>query len=192
MYESVRGRLLLKEPSRCVLEAGGVGYSILVPLSTFEKLPHLGEEASLKTHLSIREDDWRLFGFATDEERTLFRACLKVSGVGPVTALALLSGLSARELRAAVRSGDVKSLTQVKGIGKKTAERLVVELKDAFGVEADLPGNGVPTSGPRGDAIQALVALGLDPAEAGARIERVPNAPGMALADLVRQALRGR
>jgi Holliday junction DNA helicase RuvA len=167
MYESVRGRVVSKEPSRCVVEAGdGVAYSVSVPLSTFERLPAVGEQASLRLHLSVREDDWRLFGFLTEEERALFRSCLKVSGVGPVTALALLSGLSPRDLRAAVTGGDVKALAAVKGIGKKTAERLVVELRDALGGVDDAAAGPATPIGPLADATSALVALGLDRDEA--------------------------
>ena len=194
MYESLKGRLISKEPTRCVIEAGGIGYLLLVPLSTFERLPALGAEASLRLHLVVREDDWRLFGFASDEERELFRACLKVSGVGPVTALSLLSGLSPRDLRAAVVGGDVKALTQVKGIGKKTAERMIVELRDALalaggGVDMVLAGARSPV-GPLAEATLALVALGLDPSDAEARLSRIEGAASKSVDELVRRALR--
>ena len=193
MYESLKGRLLSKEPARCVVEAGGIGYLVHVPLSSFERLPALGAEVCLRLHLVVREDDWRLFGFASEEERELFRACLKVSGVGPVTALALLSGLSPREFRAAVVAGDVKALTQVKGIGKKTAERMVVELRDALALEgAEVGGTAVAwvPAGPLAEAALALVALGLDPADAQSRLARIPRGAELPVGDLLRIALR--
>jgi Holliday junction DNA helicase RuvA len=189
MFESIRGRLVAKSPARAVVEAGGLGYAVNVPLPTYERLPAKGEEVTLRLHLIVREDEWRLYGFADEEERALFRACLKVSGVGPATALALLSGMAPRELRAAVTGGDVTSLQRVKGVGKKTAERLVVELKDALGAEPRAAG-GVP-AGPLGDAAAALVSLGLTEAEAFERVRRVPGAADLPLSEVVRRALRG-
>jgi Holliday junction DNA helicase RuvA len=195
MYDSVRGRLAAKDPAGCVVEAGGIGYAVLVPLSTYERLPATGAEVALKLHLAVREDDWRLFGFATDEERAVFRACLRVSGVGPVTALALLSGMPPRELKSAVAAGDVRALVKVKGVGKKTAERLVVELKDAFGPSAfgasKAAGVAVaPEAGLFADAMKALIALGLDPEEAATRVRAHWKGEGTPLSDLVRSALR--
>lgn len=193
MYESVRGRLLVREATRCVVEAGGLGYSIAVPLSTAERLAtaRLGDEVFLKLHLAVPErgGEWRIFGFSTDEERELFRAALSVSGVGPATALALVSGMPARELRAAVAAGDAKALSRIKGVGKKTAERLVVELRDAFAAPTG-PGGGPAVPGPLADAVAALVALGLDPSEAADRLRRIPDAERVPVADLVRRALR--
>jgi Holliday junction DNA helicase RuvA len=145
----------------------------------------------LLLHLVVSEDAWRLFGFATDAERSLFRTCLKVSGVGPATALALLSGMGARDLQAAVASGDVKALTRVKGIGKKTAERLVVELRDALAVPGGVASGGaIAGGGPVADAHAALVALGLDPSEAAERLRRIPDAATLDVPALVRRALR--
>ena len=191
MYESLRGRLIEKEPSRCVVEAGGIGYVVAVPLSTYERLPVFGAEATLFLHLVVSEVAWRLFGFATKDERALFRTCLKVAGIGPATALALLSGMGARDLEAAVAAGDVKALTRVKGIGKKTAERLVVELRDALGgVGAVTRGSAAPVAGPLADAHAALLALGLDAGEASERLRRIPDAAGLDVAVLVRKALR--
>ena len=190
MLDSIRGTLLSRDPSGCVIEAGGVGLAVLVPLSTFERLPAPGKEAALRLHLVVREDEWRLFGFSTEEERRLFRSCLKVSGVGPATALALLSGMSPQELRAAVVSGDVRALTRVKGVGKKTAERLVVELKDAL-AEGGLAKPSGGLSGTLGEAAAALVALGLDSDEAAQRLRRVRDGAALPVAELVRRALRG-
>jgi Holliday junction DNA helicase RuvA len=190
MYDSVRGVLKRREPDLCVVEVGGLGYALHVPLSTFERLPRAGEEVVLLLHVVVREDEWRLFAFASEEERGLFRSCLKVAGVGPVTALALLSGMRVEDLSTAVSSGDVKALTRVKGVGRKTAERLVVELKDVLGKGVrGAPGSGLAPLA--SDAARALVALGLDPAEAEERVRRHWKGESVPLADLVRQALRG-
>lgn len=192
MYESVRGRLVSKAPGHAVVETGGIGYRIAVPLSTYERLPASGSEVGLHVHLVVREDEWRLMGFLTDEERALFRACLGVNGVGPATALALLSGLSAKELRSAVASGDVAALTRVKGIGKKTAERLVVDLRDAVAAEIEAEGRPPISKGPAADAVAALVALGIDPTDAADRVRRVAGPGTDDLPALVRAALRAR
>ena len=192
VFDSIRGLLLVRDVARCVIEAGGLGYAVAVPLSTFERLPAPGTETTLRLHLVVREDDWRLYGFATEDERALFRACLSVSGVGPMTALALLSSLGPRDLRAAVAAGDVRALTRVKGVGKKTAERLLVDLRDAVGAGAAAgPASGPSiASGPLADAAAALVSLGLEPAEAADRLRRVRGAEGMPLPELVRKALQ--
>ncbi len=192
MYESIRGRLLSKDPATAVVEAGGVGYAINVPLSTYERLPAAGEEILLLLHHVVREDEWRLYGFSGEEERRLFRACLKVSGVGPATALALLSGMPAADLGTAVREGDVAALCRVKGVGRKTAERLVVELKDALGAPAGTgPAKGVVPPA-LAEASAALVALGLSPAEAADRLRQVPGASSLPVAEAVKRALRSR
>ena len=193
MYDFVRGLVRAREPASCVVEAGGIGYAISVPLSTYERLPKVGETTTLLLHLVVREDAWRLFGFATEEERRVFKKCLDVPGVGPVTALALLSGMKPKELAAAVQTADVKALTRVKGVGKKTAERLVIELKDAFDALAGGAGGGAtgPPPGPFGDALRALTALGLTPEEAETRLRRHPVAETATVGDLVRRALRG-
>jgi Holliday junction DNA helicase RuvA len=189
MFESIRGRLLSKAPAQAVVEAGGLGYAVAVPLPTFERLPAAGAEVTLRLHLVVREDEWRLYGFASEEERALFRACLGVSGVGPATALALLSGMTPKDLRAAVTGGDVAALQRVKGVGRKTAERLVVELRDALGPAS--PAAGGAPAGPLSEAAAALVALGLSDAEAAERLRRVPAAADLPVAEVVRRALRG-
>ncbi len=191
MYESLRGRLTSKDATSCVVEAGGLGYALHVPFSTAERLPAVGTEVAMKLHLVVREDEWRLFGFLSDEERALFRSCLSVSGVGPATALALLSGMRATDLRAAVAAGDVAALTRVKGIGKKTAERIVVELRDKWASEVSSTGGGdAAVAGPLAQALAALTALGLDPAEAAERLRRIPKAAELETGDLVKRALR--
>ena len=195
MYESVRGRLLVREATRCVVEAGGLGYSIAVPSSTAERLgaSPIGEEVFLRLHLAVPErgGEWRLFGFATEDERAMFRAALGVSGVGPAPALALVRGLAPDALRAALAAGDAKALARVKGVGKKTAERLVVELRDAFPEAGGRSGAAAAPPGPLADAVAALVALGLDEAEAADRLRRIPDAAHTPVKELVRRALRG-
>lgn len=197
VYESLHGRLTRKEPAFVVVTAGGIGYRVLVPLSTFEALPRAGQDADLLLHLVVREDEWRLFGFATEDERDAFRTLLRVAGVGPVLALAILGGLGPGELARVVREGDIKALTRVKGVGRKTAERIAVELKDAWGQRASVPGpGGAPVvEGPKAQAVRALEALGHAPEEARRRVEgAAQKAEGSAAADdvaaLVRAALR--
>jgi Holliday junction DNA helicase RuvA len=191
VYESIRGTLRSKDAAACVVEAGGIGYAVSVPLSTAERLPRAGEETVLLLHLAVREDEWRLFGFATEDERRVFRACLTVAGVGPATAMALLSGMRPADLAIAVSSGDVKALTRVKGVGRKTAERLVVELRDVLSA-GGVPGRGPALPTVAADAARALVSLGLDPAEAEDRVRRHHAADAAStVEDLVRRALRG-
>lgn len=191
MFDSIHGRVLVREPARVVLEAAGLGYLLHVPLGTFDALPAAGGEARLLLHLVVREDEWRLYGFATGREREAFRDLLRVSGVGPALALVLLSGLGHEALVDAVRSGDVRALVRVKGVGKKTAERVVVELKERWAAGAGDPVLPAP-QGVAGDALRALVALGLEPAEAARRLEALGEvARNVPVADLVRRALRG-
>ncbi len=191
MFDSIHGRVLVREPARVVLEAAGLGYLLHVPLGTFDALPAVGVEARLLLHLVVREDEWRLYGFATGREREAFRDLLRVSGVGPALALVLLSGLGHEALVDAVRSGDVRALVRVKGVGKKTAERVVVELKERWAAGAGEPVLPAP-QGVAGDALRALVALGLEPAEAARRLEALGEvARNVPVADLVRRALRG-
>ncbi|MDA1195792.1 MAG: Holliday junction branch migration protein RuvA, partial [Planctomycetota bacterium] len=195
MYESIRGKLLRREPALAVVEAAGLAYRIQVPLSTFERLPEAGHEVTLKLHLAVREDEWRLFGFERDSERAMFLALLRVNGVGPVMALSLLSGFQPAEFQSAVAAGDIRALTRVKGVGRKTAERIVVELRDHFGALA--PGAVEPpdgqAAGPAEDAIRGLVSLGLDPVEARRRVAAhaaAASTPPDAAAP-IRLALRG-
>lgn len=161
MISRLRGTLVDKQPTEVVLDLAGVGYQVLIPTSTFEALPARGATASLQTHLYVREDALVLFGFATDDERSVFRMMLAVSGVGPKLALAALSAMRPSEIRAHVTAGDVGFLTRIPGVGRKTAERLVVELRDRF-EKLDLGDGTVAGAGPgvRGDALAALEALG--------------------------------
>ncbi len=172
MIGSLDGRILQKSPPHLMLDVAGVGYEVEAPMSTFYGLPPVGERLRLLTHLVVREDAHILYGFATSEERQLFRNLLKVSGVGPRIALALLSGMSVQAFALCVRSQDAATLTRVPGVGRKTAERLIIEMRDrlagvgegqSVGGGAVFPANG---SGPAAEAFSALVALGYKPAEA--------------------------
>lgn len=196
MYDSIQGRVLAREPARVVIEAGGLGYLLHVPLTTFDALPAVGAEARLLLHLVVREDEWRLYAFASARERETFRDLLRVSGVGPAVALTLLSGLGAEALLESVRGGDARALTRVKGVGKKTAERVLLDLKERWAAgAATTPGGGggvgAAPAGVGGDALRALEALGLERAEAERRLETLgPEAKTLPLAELVRRALR--
>jgi holliday junction DNA helicase RuvA len=183
----ITGILVEKNFPQVVVACAGVGYEVDVPMSTFYALPRTGEEVALLTHMVVREDAHLLFGFVTAAERAAFRQLLKISGVGPKVALAVLSGLSVDDLSAAVSAGDAARLTKVPGIGKKTAERLVLELRDKLpktvtGVRAESAG----ASG--GDVVGALLALGYNEREAAAAVKQI--APDLQLADAIRQALK--
>ena len=172
MIGSLDGRIQQKAPPHLVLDVAGVGYEIEAPMSTFYSLPPVGERLRLLTHLVVREDAHILYGFATSEERQLFRNLLKISGVGPRIALALLSGMSVQAFASCVRAQDAATLTKVPGVGRKTAERLIIEMRDRLTTagDADAGGNAASfqsqVSGPAGEAFSALVALGYKPAEA--------------------------
>ena len=176
MIAHIRGLLEEKDPTRVVIEAAGVGYELFIPLSTYEKLPHLGEEVKLLTAHIVREDDEILFGFATAGEREMFSLLVSVSGVGPKIALAILSGSSLSELSLAISSGNFKRLSSIKGVGKKTAEKICVELKDrvsAFSVSA----RGDETASPiLRDAALALAALGFTEQAASELVAKVMEA----------------
>jgi Holliday junction DNA helicase RuvA len=195
VLESIQGRLASKEPGRVVVEAGGLGYLVHVPVSDHDALPVVGRDVRLLLHLEVREDLWRLFGFARAEDREAFRRLLTVKGVGPTTAMTILSGIGVADLVAAVAAEDVRTLTRVKGIGRKTADLIVAELKDDAkrGRLGTPPSRGAAGAGVGDDAVRALVALGMDAAEARQRLERtaasLPAAAGVAAR--VRAALRG-
>ena len=163
MIAYIRGMLIEKEPTRAVIEAGGVGYELLVPLSTYEKLPRTGSEAKLLAYHCVREDDEILFGFATDDEKAMFAKLTSVSGVGPKIALAILSGSSIAELAMSIAGGDAKRLAAIKGVGKKTAEKICVELRDKVSEFAfsGRGGEGAPSPIAK-DAVAALRALGFN------------------------------
>jgi Holliday junction DNA helicase RuvA len=181
------GQLIEKRPPTIVVEAHGVGYEVDVPMSTFFQLPATGSVVTLHTHLIVREDAHLLFGFATDQERQVFRKLLKISGVGARTALSVLSGMSVSELYQAVSSHDGGRLTKIPGIGKKTAERLLLELRDKLGADTGAPAPGGDAE-IRYDALHALLALGYSDKEATHALEKV--APKTPVQDAIRHALK--
>lgn len=190
----LRGILLAKQPPSLLLDVGGVGYELDAPMSTFYQLPPVGEPVTLFTHLLVREDAQALFGFSSERERGLFRTLLRINGVGARLALTILSGLSVEEFQQCVELGDGDRLTRLPGVGKKTAERLLVELRDRLpprstGTEPSVAGASSALGDPTGDAIAALIALGFKPTEAAARVRRIP-AEGKRSEDLIRLALQ--
>lgn len=188
MIGRLTGRLAARNPPQVLLDVGGVGYEVDVPMSTFFNLPALGEPVVLLTHLVVREDAHLLYGFLTEGERGTFRELVRISGVGPRTALAILSGLSVAELAAAVGRQDSARLVKVPGIGKKTAERLLLELKGKLGPELALPAGATALSDAQADIAQALQALGYNEREAQAAIKALPADVGVA--DGIKQALK--
>jgi holliday junction DNA helicase RuvA len=168
------GLLAEKSPPQVLLDVSGVGYELDVPMSTFYNLPALGERVTLLTHFVVREDAQQLFGFLTAAERATFRELVKISGVGPRTALAILSGLNVAELASAVSRQDGARLVKVPGIGKKTAERLLLELKGKLGAELGAPAGGAQLTDAQADIGQALQALGYNEREAQAALKALP------------------
>ncbi len=192
MIGSLTGTLSVKQPPRLLVEVGGVGYEVEAPMSTIYALPPVGTEVRLFTHLVVREDAHVLFGFASEAERSLFRGLLKVSGVGSRVALAVLSGISVDDFVRCVLDGDAGALTRVPGIGRKTADRLIVEMRDRFAGAApagEAPLAGQRTQGPREEAQSALVALGYKPQEAARMLDAV-DAEGRGSEELIRAALQ--
>jgi Holliday junction DNA helicase RuvA len=198
MIGRLKGTLVRKQPPGLLVDVGGVGYELEAPLSTFYDLPAVGETVTLHTHLVVRDDAHLLFGFARESERHLFRTLLKVSGVGARMALAILSGMTAEDFARCVATEDVTALTKLPGIGRKTGERLVIEMRDRLddGALRDaMPGagatGGTPPAGddPVTDATSALVALGYRPAEATKMIRKL-DTDGLATEDIIRGALQ--
>ena len=188
MIGRLTGVLLEKSPPQILVEAGGVGYEVEVPMSTFYNLPATGERVTLLTHLLVREDAHLLYGFGTEAERRAFRQLLKISGVGARTALAVLSGLSVAELIDAVTMQETGRLVKIPGIGKKTAERLLLELKDKLGTEfggGTVVNRAAPTSS---DVLHALLGLGYSDKEALHAVKLLPD--GVSVSDGIRQALK--
>lgn len=199
MIAFVQGKLVEALPTQVVVDVHGVGYELLIPLSSFDKLPAAGGEVKLLTHLAIREDAHTLYGFATPAERDLFRLLINfVSGIGPKIALNILSGINVQAFRATVAAADVKALSQISGVGKKTAERIVVELKDKLGaVPPGVLAAGASAQLPVGDqkladATAALQALGFKPNDAGDAIRAAAAllGPQAGVEALVRTALK--
>ncbi|QSX73521.1 Holliday junction branch migration protein RuvA [Lysobacter arenosi] len=192
MIGRLKGILVHKQPPWLVVDVNGVGYELEAPMSTFYDLPDLGREVALFTHYAQKEDSVSLYGFLREGERRLFRDVQRVSGIGAKIALAVLSGTSVDEFARLVQSGDITALTRIPGIGKKTAERMVVELRDRA---ADLAGAGVTLTGsgaaadPQSEAVIALQQLGYKPAEA-VRMAREATAAGDDAAAIIRKALK--
>jgi len=194
MIGRLRGTLIEKHPPRLLLDVHGVGYEVEATMTAFYAMPEVGAEYSLYTHLVVREDAHTLFGFAGLAERDLFRELIRVNGVGPRMALTILSGMSANEFAVAISEGDLTMLTRLPGVGKKTAERLIIEMRDRLDLDQasvdglTVQGRAMPGD-PSSDAVSALVALGYKPAEAG-RLVRGLEGQGLSSEEMIRQALK--
>lgn len=196
MITFLEGTLAEKKPGRAVVNVGGIGYEVWIPLSSFERLPPEGAACRVLTYHHVREDAHELYGFATEQERRLFHLLYSVSGVGPKTALGVLGGLSVRDIRRAIAEGDAKRLATVKGLGRKTAEKIIVELKDKLteGEVFEAAAGAEPASAEElrmRDAMLALISLGYKQAESLQMIKAaLPGAPaGATVEELVRRAL---
>ncbi len=193
MIGRLKGTLVYKSPPQLMVDVNGVGYELSAPMSTFYDLPEVGREVTLSTHYAVKEDGVALYGFLTEAERRLFREVQKVTGVGAKIALAVLSGASVDDFARLVQSGDIAALTRIPGIGKKTAERMVVELRDRA---ADFAGGGAVFTGaggavpadPASEASVALQQLGYKPAEVQRMLKQAE--PGDSAEDIIRKALR--
>ena len=198
MIAFLRGILAEALPHRVTIDVHGVGYVALIPLTTFDKLPQIGAEVQLLTHYHVTDRDHTLFGFMTSDERDLFRLLMdRVSGIGPKMALSVLSGLPVAAFKDAVIAGDVKALSRIKGVGGKTAERIVLELKDKVGVVTALQaaqtakGTHDPKQEAHSDAVLGLIALGYKQSEAIKAVNELAKQPELDTADkLIREALR--
>jgi Holliday junction DNA helicase RuvA len=194
MIARLSGTLIHKQPPLMVIDVGGVGYEVEAPLSVFYDLPDLGQPVVILTHLSIKDDSHTLYGFSSEAERTLFRQLLKISGIGAKLALTILSGTSGDELVRFVAERDSASLTRLPGIGKKTAERIIIELRDKlddiYVGGSSAPADGVPAQGSAiSEAVTALSALGYKPQEAS-RMVRLVAVPDMSVEEIIRLALQ--
>lgn len=198
MIGFLRGKLVHKAPPFLVLDVQGVGYEVEAPMTTFYDLPAINEEIKLHTHLVVREDAHILFGFSTEADRTLFRTLIKVNGVGPKLALTILSGQSAEEFHRCIHDNDTQALVRLPGVGKKTAERLIIEMRDRLpdlGDSAmtgtDKTGSAIPSaSNPKQEAVSALCSLGYKPLDAGKMVQNI-SAEGKSCEDIIRRALQG-
>jgi len=197
MIGRLRGKIINKQPPQLLIDVQGVGYEVDAPMSTFYQLPNLGEDVTLHTHLVVREDAHMLYGFASETERSLFRNLIKINGVGAKLALTILSGMDANEFTRCVLDNDAAALVRMPGVGKKTAERLIIELRDRL-QEDSSPSSVQMTSSnmitasasnPVSDAVSALIALGYKPQEAS-RMVRVLSTEGLGAEDIIRQSLQ--
>jgi Holliday junction DNA helicase RuvA len=194
MIARLAGTLVSKQPPHMVIDVAGVGYEVEAPLPVFFDLPETGQPVVILTHLSVKEDSHTLYGFATEAERRLFRQLLRISGIGAKLALTILSGARGEELARYVVEGDAAALTRLPGIGKKTAERIIIELRDKLGdlsmvSAADPAGARVAAGDALGEAVTALIALGYKAQEA-ARMARSAAQPGMGVEEIIRHALQ--
>ena len=192
MIGHLRGRLVRKAPPALIVDVGGVGYELEAPMSTFYRLPEVGSEGELHTHLVVREDAHLLYGFSTEIERRLFRDLLRVTGIGPKIGLALLSGMDVDTFLFCVEAQDVDALTRIPGIGRKTAERLLIEMRDRIRALGQMPSATSRPDQPAGaqaEAFAALVALGYRPAEVTRLLKSVDN-EGAGTEELIRRALQ--
>lgn len=198
MIARLSGELVENKPPYLMIDVAGVGYAVEAPMSTVFSLPAVGQQVTLLTHLQVREDAHTLYGFLTDQERALFRELLKVNGIGARMALATLSTLNPREFRVCLLNGDVAALTRVPGIGKKTAERMIIDMRDRLeksdiGGDTSTPvaavGQSIQLSDPVAEAEEALVALGYKPQEASRMIAKV-DSDGLGLEAILKQALK--
>jgi Holliday junction DNA helicase RuvA len=191
MIGYLRGKLVRKQPPALIIDVAGVGYELEAPMSTFYQLPELGSEVQLHTHLVVREDAHLLYGFATEDERRLFRDLLRVSGIGPKIGLALLSGINVETFLVCVEAQDVDALIRIPGIGRKIAERLLIEMRDRIKALGQLPSvsRRVDGRGAEAEAYAALVALGYRPVEVTRLLKSVDN-EGVGTEELIRRALQ--
>ena len=196
MIGRIHGLLLRKEPPALLVDAGGVGYELEAPMTAFYELPAVGEKVTLYTHLVVREDAHLLYGFVREAQRRLFRALLKVNGVGPRVALAVLSGLTDEEFIRCVANEDIARLTKVPGIGRKTAERLVIEMRDKLPADTTVliassaVAGPIAAGDPVSEAVSALVTLGYKPNEASRAVRGI-STQGLSAEEIIRQALKG-
>jgi Holliday junction DNA helicase RuvA len=194
MIARLSGTLIARVPPLLVIDVAGVGYEVEAPLSVFDDLPEIGQPVVLLTHLQVKEDAHTLYGFASESERLWFRQLLKISGIGAKLALNILSGASGDDLARYVATADTAALTRMPGIGKKTAERIIIELRDKLDAFAPSAGSTMPGSLPRpsgaaSEATHALGALGYKPQEAGSMVRSVAR-PGMSAEEIIRLALQ--
>lgn len=197
MIGRLRGKLVIKRAPQLMVDVNGVGYEVDAPMSTFYVLPELGDEVVLYTHMVVREDAQLLYGFATESERSFFRDLIKVNGVGAKMGLTILSGMSADAFARCIKENDVASLVRLPGVGKKTAERLIIEMRDKLEAKAESslpqavnPSDIAPQHSPVNDAMSALIALGYKPIEAS-RMVRGIECEGLPSEEIIRQALKG-
>ena len=191
MIGSLQGKLAAKQAPQVVIDCNGVGYEVETPMSTFLELPAIGSDVFLFTHFVVREDAQTLYGFASDDERQLFRTLLKISGVGAKMGLAILSTMNSADFQRCVEYEDAATLIKIPGVGKKTAERLIIEMRDKFdsGGEPRGPGRVTAESSPRSEAVDALMALGYKAGEVNKLIATL-DVDGQTAEDIIRQALR--